>query len=197
MVEAMEAVKEPAEVLASLSITNTEPVGLPAPVLAQSAEGALPAVQGGDAETLVGRWLKYLDVSPKSALVYSGAIRVFLRWLRDRGIVSPGRANVLAYRVWLKQAHAPTTVSLYMTAVRLLSAWAEQEGVVVDVAQRVKGAKVPEGHACRLSWFTTFAGHGSVFKIFAPCFGQAGFGPFAESYVNAASLPFDAGAPSA
>ncbi|MCR5257357.1 MAG: site-specific integrase [Desulfovibrio sp.] len=119
---------------------------LPSPALETSTADAVPAVQGESAEALAERWLKFLDVSPKTADVYAGAIRVFLRWLRDRGIVSPSRADVLAYRDWLKQERAPATVSLYMTAVRLLFAWAEQESLSADVARRVKGSRIDRGH---------------------------------------------------
>ncbi len=131
-----ESVMEPAEAL----------VGLPAPVPAPSAGGAIPAVHGEGLDALAQRWIQYLDVSPKTAEVYAGAIHGFLRWLKERGIVSPGRADVLAYRDWLKQEHAPATVSLYMTAVRLLFSWAEQEGIAADVARRVKGSRIDRGH---------------------------------------------------
>jgi len=132
-VEAVEAVEAPAL--------------LPSPASEPSTAGAMPAVQGESAEALAERWLQYLDVSPKTSAVYNGAIRVFLRWLRERGIATPSRTDILAYRDWLRQTHAPATVSLYMSAVRLLFAWAEQEGLVAsDVARRVKGAKLDRGH---------------------------------------------------
>ena len=95
------------------------PALLPSPASEPSTAGAMPAVQGESAEALAERWLQYLDVSPKTSAVYNGAIRVFLRWLRERGIATPSRTDILAYRDWLKQDHAPATVSLYMTAVRL------------------------------------------------------------------------------
>ena len=123
-----------------------EPSALLAPASAPSATGSMAAMQGGDAEALAARWLEFLDVSPKTVTVYSGAIRAFLAWLRERRIVSPSRVDVLAYRDWLRQTHAPATVSLYMTAVRLFFAWAEQEGLSADVAQRVKGSRIDRGH---------------------------------------------------
>ena len=119
---------------------------LPSPALETSTADAVPAVQGEIAEALAERWLQYLDVSPKTSAVYNGAIRVFLRWLRERGIATPSRTDILAYRDWLKQDHAPATVSLYMTAVRLFFAWAEQEGLATDVARRVKGSRIDRGH---------------------------------------------------
>ncbi len=123
--------------------------GLPAPVALPAeavADGSVPAVQGDGVGALAARWLQFLDVSPKTVETYTKAIRSWLRWLRERGIASPCRADVLAYRDWLRENHAPATVSLYMAALRTFSGWLEQEGLQPDIARRIKGAKLDREH---------------------------------------------------
>lgn len=92
------------------------------------------------------RWTSYLDAAPKTVETYTKAVGRFFSFLYREGIAQPSRADVLAYREELKQAHKPTTVQAYITAVKLFFKWAAQEGRYQDIAAHIKGAKLDKEH---------------------------------------------------
>ena len=113
--------------------------------LARVERGTAPALQGFTAD-LYSRFISYVDASPKTIATYTRALKQFAKYIAEHGINAPTREDVLAYRDWLKAEHKPTTVQSYITAVRLLFQWTEQEGLYPNVAEHVKGAKLDRGH---------------------------------------------------
>ena len=97
-------------------------------------------------EDLYGRFIAYLDASPKTVETYTRAIRQFAKWISFNGISRPTREDIIAFRDELKEDHKPTTVQNYITAVRLFFQWTEQEGIYPNVAQHIKGAKLDKNH---------------------------------------------------
>lgn len=95
---------------------------------------------------LFDKWVQYIDASPKTVETYSKAIKRFLVYLNDNGINAPQRADILAYREYLKSSHKPTTVQSYIAAVKLFFQWTAQESIYPNIADRVKGAKIDPGH---------------------------------------------------
>ena len=106
------------------------------------------ALQAGQAVTgeLYARFINYLDASPKTVQTYSRAVRQFLKYTAERGILHPTREDVLGFRESLKEGHKPTTVQSYIVAVRLFFQWTAQEGLYPDIAQHIKGAKLSKDH---------------------------------------------------
>jgi len=93
------------------------------------------------------RFIAYLDASPKTIATYKMAIRQLFNYLAENGIRRPLREDILAYRESLKASgHKPSTVSLYMVAVRLFFQWAKQENLYPNVAEHIKGARLDKGH---------------------------------------------------
>lgn len=95
---------------------------------------------------LFGRFIEYVDASPKTVQTYTRAIRQFLKWLQDNQILEPTRQDILTYRDELAKDHKPTTVQNYIVVVRLFFQWTEQEGIYPNIAQHVKGAKLDRNH---------------------------------------------------
>lgn len=115
---------------------------------------ALRPVQGAELVERQGitnahylRFVAFIDAAPKTVETYSKAVRQFMQYLADNAITEPTRETVIAYRDSLRAAgHKPTTIQNYITALRLFFQWLEQEGLYKNVADRVKGAKISQGH---------------------------------------------------
>ena len=95
---------------------------------------------------LLERFIRYLDVSPKSVSTYSRSLRQFMNYLSLNGITNPTREDLIAWREGLKIDHKPTTVQTYITSVRLFFKWTEQEGIYPNIASHLKGAKINRNH---------------------------------------------------
>ncbi len=105
-----------------------------------------PATAGIITESLFTRFINYLDASPKTVETYTKAVRQLFRYLMERSITRPQRADILSYRDALKVNHKPATVQNYILAARLFFQWTEQEGLYPNVANHIKGAKLTREH---------------------------------------------------
>lgn len=99
-----------------------------------------------DFESLISRFIMFLDVKPKSAQTYATNLKQFERFLQRNGITKPQRDDVIEYREELKAAHKSTTVQAYITAVKLFFQWTETEGIYPDITRHLKGAKITRTH---------------------------------------------------
>lgn len=95
---------------------------------------------------MMERWVGYVDANPKTVETYTRAIKQFVLYIQENGIVNPTRADIIAYRDGLKATKKPTTVQAYMMAVKLFFQWTEQEGLYPNVAEHIKGAKLDTDH---------------------------------------------------
>lgn len=97
--------------------------------------------------TLLKRFLEYLDASEKTVQTYTRALRQFFKFLYKNNITQPQRADVLAFRDNLKdKGRKPTTIKSYIVAVRLFFQWTNQEGLYPNIAEKIKGAKLDQAH---------------------------------------------------
>lgn len=97
--------------------------------------------------TLLKRFLEYLDASEKTVQTYTRALRQFFKFLYENNITQPQRADVLAFRDNLKdKGRKPTTIKSYIVAVRLFFQWTNQEGLYPNIAEKIKGAKLDQAH---------------------------------------------------
>lgn len=97
-------------------------------------------------DDIFSKWLHYTDVMPKSHATYTRAIKMFVAYLRWNRIDAPTRDDIITYRDLLKKEHKPSTVQLYITAVRLFFRWTAQENIYPNIADHIKGAKVDREH---------------------------------------------------
>lgn len=97
--------------------------------------------------TLLKRFLEYLDASEKTVQTYTRALRQFFKFLYENNITQPQRTDVLAFRDSLKdKGRKPTTIKSYIVAVRLFFQWTNQEGLYPNIAEKIKGAKLDQAH---------------------------------------------------
>lgn len=97
--------------------------------------------------TLLKRFLEYLDASEKTVQTYTRALRQFFKFLYENNITQPQRTDVLSFRDNLKdKGRKPTTIKSYIVAVRLFFQWTNQEGLYPNIAEKIKGAKLDQAH---------------------------------------------------
>lgn len=101
---------------------------------------------GAEFSDLRARFVAFLDATPRTVSTYDRALRAFIKYLSDEHITAPTRDTVKAYKEYLLQEHRSNTVRLYVVAVRLFFRWLEQEHLYSNIAEHIKGAKVPTGH---------------------------------------------------
>ena len=105
-----------------------------------------------DIETLrnsdiVKKFFSYLDVTPITAKAYSIGIRQFMKYITERGIKSPVREDVIEYKKELQASgKKPSTVALYLSALRRFFSWCEAEGFYENITAGVKSPKQERGH---------------------------------------------------
>lgn len=104
------------------------------------------AVVAGGLSNWLDRFFMFIDVKAKSADTYKKATKQFMRYLAENGITEPTRETVISWREYLRAEHKPTTIQLYLTAVKLFFTWLEQEGLYKNIANKVKGVKIQKGH---------------------------------------------------
>lgn len=96
---------------------------------------------------LFNRFIKYIDVTPKTIETYSKALRQLFKYFLTRGIRQPQREDILAFKEELKlRGLKPTTVQNYISATKVFFSWTAQEGYYPNIAEKVKGAKIDREH---------------------------------------------------
>ena len=96
---------------------------------------------------VLGRFLAYLDTTPKTIETYSRALKQLFSFFASKGIRSPQREDIIAFRDELKESgHKPTTIQNYITAAKIFFSWAAQEGIYTNIAEHLKGAKLDREH---------------------------------------------------
>lgn len=97
-------------------------------------------------DALLERWIAFCDVRKGSRETYRRAVNAFLDWLRAEGITTPDREDVICWRESLRESHKATTITNYLTAVRMFFRWLSSEGLAKNIADHVKPPKVTAGH---------------------------------------------------
>lgn len=115
-------------------------------VLASNTNTAVSVIPALNLRDLADRWVRYLDVSPRSVQTYSSNLKQFLIWLSKNDITNPTREDIIAYRDSLMSNHRPSSVQGAMAAIRLFFEFCEVSGVYRNVAKHVKSPKLDRGH---------------------------------------------------
>ena len=103
-------------------------------------------VQSFNGSELASKYIAYIDATPATVTTYARAIKQFILYLQDNSITEPTRADILAYKQALSEAHKAATVQLYIVAVKAFFSWLAQEGLYPNIAEHIKGAKLDRGH---------------------------------------------------
>ena len=92
---------------------------------------------------LFARFIDYTDRKETTVKGYISCIRQFARWMEQNGIETPTRADIKAYRDYLKESElAPGTQSQYLRAVKHFFKWTAAEGLFPNVADNIHGVKI-------------------------------------------------------
>jgi integrase/recombinase XerC len=106
----------------------------------------VPVSSGITLSDFADRWIRYLDVAPRSVQTYSTNLKQFLLWLAKNGINQPTREDIIVFRDSLKATHRPSTIQGYMAAIRLFFQFLEMSGIYKNVALHIKSPKLDRGH---------------------------------------------------
>lgn len=94
-------------------------------------------------EDLFDRFIDYTDRKETTVKGYISCIRQFARWMEQNGIETPTRADIKAYRDYLKEGDlAPGTQFQYLRAVKHFFKWTAAEGLYPNVADNIHGVKI-------------------------------------------------------
>ena len=112
-------------------------------------------------ETLLDRFIAYIDVKEITKESYFVCLRDFMAWLNENCIMQPQREDIRRYVEYLNTPHprrqrsdrpsnepmpiikmSAGTQARYLRAVKLFFKWTASEGLYPNVADNVKGAKV-------------------------------------------------------
>lgn len=106
-------------------------------------ENANAVVTAETMADLLARFISFADVREKSKDTYLRCIKQFFVFMRERGIKSPNREHVIAWREQLKAENKkPTTIQTYLMAVRCFFKWLADEGLYSNIAEHVKNVNV-------------------------------------------------------
>lgn len=96
-------------------------------------------------ESLIDKYFKSLDVNENTKRSYRRALKQFVLYANTEGIAEPTRSDIIAYKNYLMKNYTPCTVSSYMTPLRGLYAYLENEGIGKNIAKGIKGGKHQSG----------------------------------------------------
>lgn len=114
-------------------------------VLTSNTNTAVSVIPALNLRDLADRWVRYLDVAPRSVQTYSSNLKQFLLWLANNDITNPTREDIISYRDSLMVNHRPNSVQGAMAAIRLFFEFLEVSGVYKNVAKHVKSPKLDRG----------------------------------------------------
>ena len=96
---------------------------------------------------LLSRFTEFLDVAPLTVKAYKSGLKMFGKYLYSAGVKNPTRETILAYKKELQEAgRKPSTISLYLSALRRFFAWTESEGIYANITAGVKAPKLSKGY---------------------------------------------------
>lgn len=91
---------------------------------------------------LVNRFIAYTDVTDTTIKGYITYIKQFIRYLLNKNIKQPTRADIKEYKEYLKNSKLKNgTKAQYFRAVKHFFKWLSSEGLYPNVADNIKGFK--------------------------------------------------------
>ena len=99
---------------------------------------------------LIDNFIKFAQVSEKTAETYLKALRQMMNYFNLTGETQPTEETLIDWKNWLicheedgqEVRKAPATVNLYITACRRFFNWLEREGVYKDIGKYLKGVRI-------------------------------------------------------
>lgn len=96
---------------------------------------------------VINSFIAFLDVSPLTIKAYRAGISKLLEYLRKEGIRQPKRENIIDFKNYLIHCgKKPSTVALYVSAVRRFFSWCEAEGLYPNITNGIKSPRQERSH---------------------------------------------------
>ena len=93
------------------------------------------------------RFFSYLDVSAITLKAYRTGVKQFISYMQLNCEKMPSRKTVINFKQSLIANGAkPSTVSLYLSAIRRFFGWLETEGLYEDITRGIKSPRMEKGH---------------------------------------------------
>lgn len=97
--------------------------------------------------SLVEKWRSFLQVSASTLKAYLKGIKRLQEYMTANQIITPARADLVAYRDYLGSQYQPTTANLYVSAVKGFFAFlADEEYIDKNPCENIKGFKISDTH---------------------------------------------------
>lgn len=117
---------------------NRKKSGAKMELVKQFEEGRLQAQK---VENLEEAFFSFVDVKEKSEATYRKGLKNFFAFINERGITSPTRPDILAYKDHLKaEGLKATSIKTYLSSVKAFFSWASSE---LGTLNPTKGVKAP------------------------------------------------------
>ena len=92
---------------------------------------------------VINSFIAFLDVSSLTVKAYRAGISKLLEYLRKEGIRQPKRENIIDFKNYLIHCgKTPSTVALYLSAVRRFFSWCEAEGLYPNITNGIKSPRL-------------------------------------------------------
>ena len=98
-------------------------------------------------QSVINSFIDFLDVSTLTVKTYRIGISQLLRYLVHQGIRQPKRENIIDFKKYLLDCgRKPSTVALYMSAIRRFFSWCEASGLYPNVTAGIKSPRQERSH---------------------------------------------------
>ena len=96
---------------------------------------------------MINSFIVFIDVSPLTVKAYRLGISQLLGYLDKEGIKQPKRENIIDFKKYLiDSGKKPSTVALYISAIRRFFAWCESENLYPDITRGIKSPRQERTH---------------------------------------------------
>lgn len=96
--------------------------------------------------TMLDRFIQYVDISHVSMRAYISGVRQFMKYISENGINTPTRETVIQYKKHLAETKSASTIALYLSALRRFFAWCASENLYTDITSGIKSPRIDAGH---------------------------------------------------
>lgn len=99
-------------------------------------------------DVLLQNFIKYLQVSEKTACTYISRLKQFFKWLEKNNISEPNYLDLLNYKEYLEKNFKPTTTQISIISIKNFFSYLEFMGLYKDIAKgRIfKSLKISKEH---------------------------------------------------
>ena len=98
-------------------------------------------------ESLIERYLEYIDVSENTQKEYYSGLKLFFEYCNINNIKNIQRNDIINYRQYLQQqGKSANTINLYLVSIKNFFKWLEYEGLYKDISKNIKSMPIPSVH---------------------------------------------------